>query len=760
MTKNPAFSKTLQIFSFFTLLAAAALRADTMPLTQYVNPFLGTAPSPSSTSGFHWDTGDVFPGAATPQGMVQFSPDTLPTKQAGGYWYPNTLIGAFSLTHFSGRAILYENDIGFMPVSGTLDASSTFNFASYAAGFSHSAERAAAGYYKVTLDNKLTIELTATPRTGMMQATFPAGANAGTILVNVGNSVRGVRNSEVNIANGAELTGFADTTTSGNQVYRIYFSAVFDQPIASYGTWTASALTPGSTGATGSNSGAYVSFDTRLSKVVHVTAGISYVSIANAQLNRTTENSKLTFDTVKQAASNLWNAKLNAIQINDQKASADNLTVFYSELYHTLIHPNVFDDVNGQYIGFDKAVHALAPGHHHYTHIPGWDEYRTHAPLIAFLFPQEYSDIAQSLVDDASQSRGRVPRWVQTNSDSRGMIGDGGSIILAQAYAFGATHFDTASAMAYMDANASGSNGFREKGGQFGSLGWVPDDGSRTLEYSIADMAVAQYANTLRRANLYRKYLASAQNWRNIFNPTTLTITARNAAGGWDDITKGWTEGSQGQYTWLVPFNMAGLFGAMGGNAKVVPRLDDYFGWNPSTQKYTKICSRLGSQNHYAGNEDDESQPWSYLFAGAPWKTQKVVRDIQTDLYRNIPGGSPGNDDAGAMSSWYVFSALGIYPIISGVGGFAIGSPLFASATITREGGNILQITGDNAAPDNPYVQRMQLNGTDSTSLWLPVSAMLRNAKTTLTFTLGPAANPAWAAAAGDVPPSFDTPGH
>jgi len=756
----------LKIFpaSAFLFLCHTYCLGASMPLTGFVNPFIGTQPSPLSRSGFTFDTGDVFPGATTPEGMVQFSSDTFPTRIPGGYWYKETTIKSFSLTHFSGRGMPYQGDIGFMPIAGSMSASTNFAFSNCLVKFSHEQEEASPGYYKVGLANKIIVELTCTPRTGMIQASFPSETNTGTMLLNVGNSVLGVTNGDITILPSGEVTGYAETIVPNHKKYRIYFSAVFDEPIKASGTWTGAVLIPGATNAIGGNTGAYLSFDISRKQSVCATVGISYVSLSNAQLNRTMENLHSSFASVKAAAATLWNQKLNMIQIHDSKAngaSKDNLTLFYTEFYHTLIHPNIYDDCNGEYLGFDNAIHTLPSGHHHYTHISGWDLYRSHPPLIAFLMPQEYSDIAQSLVDDAAQNGGIVPRWVQMNVDTKGMIGDGGGTIIAQAYAFGATNFDTTSALKFMEANASCSNNFRGKDGvSFTSLGWVPGKPSDTLEYCISDMALAQFAKSLGNNDLYQKHLASAQNWRNLFNPTTLSITARDASGNWLDIKKGWVEGSQGQYTWMVPFNQRGLFDAMGGNAKVIPRLDAYFGWDEASQHYTKLCGNKEAQTHYAGNEPDESQPWSYLYAGAPWKTQKVIRDIQLDVHKNSPDGLPGNDDGGAMSSWFVFSALGLYPMTSGVGGFVIGSPLFAGATITREGGNVLQINGNNAAPENPFVQSLHLNGKPSTKLWLPVEMLLNNKLTTLSFDLGPRPNTSWATNAADAPPSFDAPSH
>ncbi len=423
-----------------------------------------------------------------------------------------------------------------------------------------------------------------------------------------------------------------------------------------------------------------------------------------------------------------------------------------------MIHPNIFDDVNGEYIGFDNVVHKSKPGHHHYTHIDAWGSYQTGTPLLALLFPSLASDVAQSLVDDAAQNGGSVVRWAQQNGDSKGNNGDCGSTTIANAYAFGATNFDVVPALAYMEANASGSNQYRDHGEFFQTNGWVPNDGGETLEYCVGDMALAQFARSLGRRDIYEKYLASAQNWRKIFHPDTRAMTSRSESGSWDKPNVGWYEGTQEQYTWLVPFNIRGLFDAMGGNAAAVARLDRHFGWDPARQIYAKLnCGRKNNTPYYwIGNEENFPTPWLYLYAGAPCKSQKVLRDIQTSLFSNDASGLPGNDDAGATSSWYVFSALGLYPVVPGVGGFGLGSPLFASATVKIGPSHVLRIGGAHAAPANPYVQSLQVNGKPSSSLWLPMETIWRNRTTTMNFNLDSKPNPAWANAANDAPPSFD----
>ena len=556
------------------------------------------------------------------------------------------------------------------------------------------------------------------------------------------------------------------------------FQALFYQTITASGTWAGSTLTPNSTTASGGdtkgsedgNAGAYVSFNTSTNSVVDVAIGISYVSIANAQLNLTTETPPATpstgpaiFANEEAAASTAWNNRLNIIQVSG--GATNDLTAFYTALYHTMIEENVLDDVNGQYPAFNssftaqgaKTVDTVASGHHQYTDISGWDLYRTESPLMALLLPSVDSNVVQSLINDATQSDQALPRWVQENSDSLGMIGDGESAIVDDAFAFGAATgltSEESEISTLLQNNANGVGGVRGGAAQYNAPGgYVDDNASETLEYAITDLADAEYFQSIGNTSLYQTYLALAQNWENNFDPNNLSINSRSASGRWDSSGTGWTEGTQPQYTWMVPFNQAGLVTLMGGDANVISRLNTLF---------TQLNAGPGSQYYFAGNEPDESQPWSYDYAGAPWLTQSTIRRIQTTLYTNTQNwpqdGLPGNDDGGAMSSWYVFSALGLYPMVSGVGGFVIGSPLFTSATVNLQGGQVLQINGNNAADANPYVQSMQINGQASTSLWLPVSTILNAATTTLNFNLGPTANTSWGINAADAPPSFDLP--
>ncbi len=717
-------------------------------LTQYVNPFIGTSPGGSSF-GFGGDSGDTFPGATYPMGMVQWSPDTT-SNLPGGYYYPDSTIKGFSLTHFSGRGCTAYQDIPFMPYVGTVNASPATHGSIYNSKFSHGSESAHPGYYRVQLDDpNVTVELSVTPRTGMGQFTYPT-STASTMIINAAGSINGNTNAGTTITTRSNVvTGFDTSTVGcGNNHYTLYFAAQFDRPFTSYGTWNGGTVNYGSSSSTGLQSGAFVTFDTISNQVIHVQVGISFVSIANAQANLAAENANFNFTTVRNTTGTAWNSRLRSIQV--QGGTPDELITFYTALYHAFIHPNIFSDDSGQYLGFDGKIHTVPSGHIQYENIPGWDEYRSLIRLRAILASSETSDIAQSLVNDAWEGDGHLPRWEQANADSHGMNGDGGTLMVAEAYAFGATNFDTAGALSAM---INGQSKVREGLSDYLNIGYVTastanNSADITQEYTNADFAIARFAQSLGDTVDYTTYLHRSGNWQNIFNSSSGYIQPRNNDGSWaanfsPTSDNGFQEGDSAQYSWMEPFNLRRLFDLIGGNGAVVNRLDTFF---------TRLNDGPNSPYAFMGNEPSFEAPWEYDFAGAPSHTQNVVRRIQTQLFKNSPGGLPGNDDGGAISSWYVFSAIGLYPEITGVGGFVIGSPLFTSVTIHFAGGHALQINAPAASDANPYVQGLNFKGHAITSLWLPWSKVQNG--TTLDFTLGSSAT-SWGSDPRDAPPSY-----
>ena len=739
---------------FYTALLGLTL-ASTVHLLAWeaINPFVGTDPNQFSKVGYAFDTGNVFPGAVCPRGMLAWSPDTTHANViAGGYWYPDSAIEDFSLTHFSGRGVPCLKDIPFMPVAGAVDTSPGTNWTQFAANFSHTNEFAAAGYYTVTFDNGIKTELTATPRSGMARFTY-RGATTATLLIRADSSIS---------ISGNELSGFHVNKIGGggNRLYTLYFVAQFDRPFRTARTWANDAISD-ATKVDGKSCGAILTFDTATNSAVQARVGISYVSIGNARANLAAENPGWDFSAVWNKAGAAWDADLNRIQVEGGEGYLNE--TFNTAIYHCFMHPNLLEDCNGEYPGMDGKIHRVDAGHHQYQNISSWDLYRSYAPLMAMLSPSESSDIAQSLVNFAEQDAsvrkngGGLPRWEQVNRNSGGMAGDGDDAIIASAYAFGARDFDTQAALAAMIKGASDPSltsdaaKVREGLPEYLALGYVANKAAVTLEYCNADFALAQFAQALGDDRKHAIYLNRAQNWKNLFDDSTRLIRPKNAEGDWaPDFSAsskdGFVEGTAAQYVWMVNFNLSGLIDRMGGNRKVVKQLDHFF---------TQLNSGPDeADTAYMGNEPCEGVPWVYDFAGAPWRTQNIVSRIRYELFFAAPNGLPGNDDGGALSSWYVLSALGLYPEIPGVAGFAVGSPLFPKVIIHLENGKTIQILADKASEENCYVQSLQLNGEDYGSPWIDWSALTNGA--TLNFTLSNKPS-RWGAAPKQAPPSFDS---
>ncbi|MGV9708110.1 lectin [Streptomyces sp. NPDC003483] len=755
--------------------AAAAVRAAlvTSPAT-VVNPFIGTS-----------NQADDFPGADVPFGMVQWSPDTPSRPSGGGYEYNDSSITGFSLTHIAGPGCGAAGDIPVLPTVGAVNTGATD-------AFSHANESASAGSYKVALNNQVTTELTTTTRSGMARFTFPASSQANLIFKLTG-SQNGASSTQFTKVSSTEVSG---QVTSGHfcgagNTYSVYFDMVFDQPFTSQGASVAkSTATPEKSGTASKNaaekankpvlhgktptagdkvkaatgaapsaaaSNGYVTFNTTANPVVQAKVGISYVSVANATANRVAENSGWDFNATRTAAQNAWNSALGKIQIAGGTTAQQQS--FYTALYHSLLHPNVISDTNGQYFGFDGRTHTVDAGHQaSYANYSGWDIYRSQAQLEALVAPQVASDTAQSMVDDYAQT-GIFPKWSENNGESYVMVGDPADAILADYYAFGARDFDASTALADMVKQASTTNNDRPGLNYLNSPGYMPHDGSygccnfygpvaTTLEYNTADFAISAMAGALGNTSAQKTYANRAQGWRNVLNPASGFVEPRNASGSWTggfDPTSGtdMVEADSWIYTGMVPFNIGGLARAKGGNTAMNHYLD------------TVLRSYTGDKGYaWVGNEPSIELPWEYDYTGQPYKTQGTVRAIQDQIWANTPGGlADGNDDLGAMSAWYVWSALGMYPETPGTSDLALGSPLFTQAVVTLPSGKTLTVNGNGAADNAPYVQSAAWNGAAWNNAFAPTTAI--TAGGTLDFTLGTSANTSWATAASAAPPSY-----
>jgi predicted alpha-1,2-mannosidase len=750
-------------------------------LVQYVNPFIGTANSPLPDYLGGNSSGNTFPGAAMPFGMIQWSPDTekgFGKDERGSYLYADTAIRGFSLTHLSGPGCPVFGDVPIMPVVGEVKTSPASDPEAYPAKFSHAHEKASPGYYEVVLESGVKVALTVTRRTGFGVFTYPSSAEAG-LLINVGRNATGVKDAEVQISGDKQLSG---SVTSGgfcgaHNKYRLYFVAEFDRPFKSVGTWQDADLSPGARAVKGAKTGLYVMFEAKASKTVQVRVGLSYVSARNALLNLQQENPRWDFAAVRERASARWNEALSRIEVSGGTTAAKQ--VFYTALYHTLLHPNLFSDANGEYRGFDDRVH-VARGHAQYTNFSGWDIYRSESPLIALLFPEEASDMAQSLVADAEQGGG-LPIWPVANDESGAMYGDPSVPIIVSSYAFGAQDFDTTAALKAMIKGATDpqtkSKSYPQRKGltEYLKYGYLPMDvtkdrwgntlwGSPSIaqEYMIADFSLAQFAKAHGDLATYKEMMRRSQFWTRIFDPENRYIRGRYSDGSWlpgfdfkaqvydkklpwrPESHKSYVEGNAVQYTWMIPHNMRAVFDRIGGNEAVVKRLDSFF---------TELNAGPDRPYFFIGNEPVFAVPWAYNYAGVPWKTQAITRRALTELFTNEPGGIPGNDDLGATSSWVVFAAIGLYPIIPGVGGFSINSPLFPRITVRLKDGKQLKIIGEGASATRPYVQELRLNGRPYNSTWLTYQRIANGG--TLRFKLGSDPNTRWANSPSAAPPSF-----
>ena len=724
--------------------------APALDLTRSVDPFVGTGVGGQSW-GINAAAGNTFPGATLPFGMAQFSPDTAGgATRPGGYGYSDPLIRGFSLTHLSGAGCAIFGDIPFMPATGA--PADAFDSAS----FSHASEAAEPGYYRVRLGNGANVELTTTTRTGFARVRFPAGAT-GTLALEAGRDLRGAQAAQATIVSPTEVTGFVSSgpfCTYLHTTYTVYFDAQVSQPATSYGAWQGGAQ-PGARSASGAGSGVYLRFAPSASQTVLLKVGLSYVSVANARANLKAENPGWDFDQTRASASAAWNRLLNRIQVTG--GSDTNERIFYTALYHALLAPNTFSDVNGQYPGFDHRIHT-ATGYTQYANFSGWDIYRSEVPLLALVAPNQASDMMRSLVTDGEQA-GALPRWPVANSETGIMIGDSPAAILAEGEAFGADDFDAAAALRLAVAGATepyiGAGASVERPGlpaylrlhyiPPGSGAWVPV--STSLEYYSDDFAIACLAAELGQPTLVRQFTARAADWRDTFNAASGLPQPR----GWDGQFEAfdpadsdiYVEGDAAQYRWMVPFDGAGLVSLLGGPQAVRQRLDAFF---------TQLNAGPWAPAAFMGNEPSFGAPWMYDFVGAPTGAQATTRRIETQLFKDSPNGLPGNDDLGEMSSWYVWAALGMYPLLPGQPGFVLGSPLFPHATLTI-GAHVTRIEAPAAAPSAPYVQAMAIDGAPTSQLWLPLTTL--ESAATISYTLSASSRSAWATAPSDAPPSL-----
>jgi predicted alpha-1,2-mannosidase len=781
----------------------AASAASGTPLVKdpasLVNPLIGTSGAV-----------DTFPGPDMPFGMMQWGPDTTPNRPSGGgYEYQDSKISGFSLTHVSGPGCPVAGDLPILPVTGALSG----NLSSTSSQFSHTDEQTGIGYYGATDSKGVKTELTDTTRAGLGTFTFPAGSPANLLLKLSGGATQ-VDGTRVHVVSDHEVSGAVDSghfCGAGNR-YTLHFDIRFNRPFTASGTWVGGTINPNATSlkqgrpqqdlasvpaaakrgshlavpatpaptlhgakpaagtaksaaasppVTGAN-GMYLTFDTAADPSVTAAVGISYTSDANATANLSTEVKGFNFDAMRQANHTAWNAVLGQVKIGG--GSHDQQAQFYTALYHALLHPNVFSDDNGQYMGMDNQVHKLSKGQKgQYANYSGWDTYRSQTQLMATVAPKVTSDIVTSMLNGYDQT-GLLPKWASNNGESYVMVGDPAAGIIADAYAFGARSFDTAHALDAMQHQATTPSQDRPGESVRDAKGYLPLDKtdygccnfygpvSTQLEYDSADYAIASFAKSLGNTAVYTTFATRAQDWMNVFNPQTGYMQGKNSdgqfVGGFTPGTSnGFVEGTSAQYTPMVPFDLKQLSMARGGTAAYSSYLDSLL----------SDITEPGGTNADLSNEPSVEIPWEYNYLGQPWKTQEAVRQAQQKLYFNAPVGSFGNDDLGAMSSWYVWSELGMYPETPGTDTLVLGSPVFPVAQVTFGNGKTVKINAPQAATDAPYVQALDVKGKKWNKSWLTFGQL--ETAGSLDFALATVPSTSWATAASSVPPSDTTGG-
>ncbi len=726
-----------------------------------VDPILGTGAGPGGGI-------NLFPGATTPFGMVQLSPDT--EEHGYGYHYADPFIGGFSMTHMSGVGCPNEGDVFFTATTGPIHTTQD----DVSSPYSHSMESAKPGYYQVRLlEWNINAELSATDHTGIARFTFPANQPAN-ILLPISHTENHVTGASVQIVGDRQMEGYVeDRAFCGNrQSYKVYFVMTFSKPFASYGTWTGAKYgRPGSIAA-GSRTaeqsehqgwiGAYTSWPAAPhAQTVTVKIAISYVDPAGAENNMKTEAAGKDFATIRSEANTAWNRELGTIDVSG--GTPAQRTVFYTALYHSLLMPSLFSDADGRYLGFDGKIHTAPPGHAVYANYSGWDIYRSEIPLLAMIEPQRMEDMAQSVVLMYQQG-GWVGRWPQANLYTNVMAGSPLSVALATAWLDGLHGFDMKAGWEGMFKDATEAPGPGHPYAGEAGIDWinkihyVPDDKvgygsvSQLQEDAIAYASLYHLAEDLGKTADAKTLYDRALYYRNVFDSADGFFRPRKADGDWVEPFDpaqdghGFIEGSGWHYQWLEPADVAWVVKAMGAD-QFNQRLKEFFNY-PVPNWYGKYY------NPY--NETDLEAPFLFNFSGRPWETQRVVRRVLDENYTDDPNGIPGNDDCGEMSSWAVLSMMGIYSVDPASLAYELVGPVFPKTVIHLRQpytGKSFTIEASGAAPKAAYIQKTDLNGQAHAQNWISFKAI--SAGGNLRFDLGTTPNHAWGSAPADAPPSL-----
>jgi len=738
----------------------------------YVNTFIGSEPliDPDIigyTPPYGWRVwaGLTFPGASLPHGMVQLSPVTT-FVTGSGYYYEDTVINGFTHTN-KGHWNLCN--ISVMPVVTTIyihgpgDRLGPFNSRGYGSSFSHEKEQASPGYYSVYLDDYDTrVECTVTERTGFHRYTFPE-SDKSHILIDLEKANSTISDAYVEIPDRQTVRGWQQFGGT-----KIYFHAVFDKRFDSCGVWSGwrtQKMADKPVSDSGADLGAWAKYNTQSGEQVQVKVGISFVSMDQARNNLMAENPGWDFKAVRSLAKETWRTLLNSVEV--EGGTDKERTLFYSSLYRSCLWPVLRSDVDGRYIGADGKEDTA--DFNYYTLPSLWDTYRNKLPLLTLIEPEIKLDIIRSTVDMGTK-RGWMPTFFH---------GDHATSMIVGSYLRGLKDFDVGEAYRLMRKNATESGGTRGDISEYMADGYIPTvpvmDANvpptpgraavtKTLEYCYDDYSLALLAKELGKKDDYGLFMKRAEFYRNVFDKDTCFMRGREKNGRWVEPFNPkfpyygymYREANAWQSTFFVPHDVQGLIEIMGGRNRFISKLDSLFSvpWDPS-HIARNTCCMIGQYSH--GNQPDHQAPYMYNYAGVPWKTQRITRKIMNTMYGIGEKGLalPGMDDAGEMSAWYVFSAMGFYPVAPSIPYYAIGSPLFDKVTIHLPdylyGGRDFTIEAANNSSANMYIQSLEKNGRKTDTPWFSEDDI--KAGSTLKFQMGPEPNKTWGADESDALP-------
>jgi len=677
-----------------------------------------------------------------------------------GYHISDSTIVGFQHTHLSGTGIGDLGDISFMPTTGPVKVTkgSVKDLSSgYVSRFRHQQEKARPGYYSVQLDRyNIGVELTTTQRVGFHQYTFPASAEAHVVIdLQEGIGWDSPVRSSIRQVNDTTLTGYR--YSKGWAVdQRIYFTAVFSKPIQRFEVYDSVVRQTGNA-AEGRRVKGVVSFATTAGEKVRVKVGISPVSTENALANIRAELPGWNFEQTVAAADAAWNRELNKVRL--KTADENKKRIFYTAFYHTMIAPSVFNDANGDYRGTDKKVHTGAK-FTNMTTFSLWDTYRAAQPLYTILQPERVSDMMNSMLA-IYQQQGSLPVWPLMGNETNCMVGYSAVPVLADAILKGFSGFDTKLAYEAMKTTAMQD----ARGTRFvKKLGYIPADSSAEsvsmgLEYAIDDWCLAQVARKMGNQADYTYFSGRGQHYKKYYDPRVGFMRGRLSASQWrtpyNPFTSihehgDFTEGNGWQYTWLVPQDVEGLIKLLWGEKAFNQKLDSLFiaQGDMGERASSDITGLIGQYAH--GNEPSHHITYLYTYSGQPWKTAEKVRYITQNFYTSGTDGIIGNEDVGQMSSWYLFSALGFYPVNPVNGQYVFGSPLFDEVTLSLPGNKSMRIVTRNNSDQNRYIQKVALNGKSYSQSYITHADLMRGGE--LVFEMGSKPHPSWGTAAKDRP--------